>query len=945
LMSAKRDKAVKSRSDKRRVGIPLGLALTMPFVLVILVAVGLTSYLAHRNDREATSEVVGRLLAESSLRVEQRLESYLDKPHEALQMDLVAMRQGQVDATDMEKMGLYLWQQDEIFSGVTIGFGSADGELVSANVASGYLNAARQSATGINLIRYASSDGTPSGRILREIPDWDLHSRPWYRLAVEGKKLAWTDISTSSLSRRLDITAVAPSYDVVGRLQGVFFVDVPLDQISQFLRGMDISPSGQVFIMETTGSIVASSSPEPPYVDSGGELLRLDASASKEPAIAGVAALLKEEGIDLSTISESYEATLSINGESSFVRVISCHLGPGLDWLVATVVPEGDFLANANSVYGRTLLIILAATVLSICVAFLVARWVSRPLSRLAQASTALADGMLDCRLDISRIDEVGELAKTFNVMTLRLKQTVVGLREAQNQLHEVHRLAQLGVWSWDPIADAVTWNEELFQISGRDQRLGAPSFKEHPSLYVPESWERLESAAEEAIASGTPYNLDLEMLRPDGERRWVNVSGGAERDSSGTVVRLHGTVQDMTERVRTEESLLESEEQLHQSQKMEAVGQLAGGIAHDFNNLLTVILGYSEQILESRSPLGDETRRALEQIKRAGERASELTHQILAFSRRQTLRPQVVLLDEVIRGIEPLLRRTIGEDIDLHIVESSALAAAELDPHQFEQVVMNLVLNARDAMPAGGRLTVETASAELDEEFSGTHAGTPPGSYVMLRISDTGVGMDAVTQERIFEPFYTTKAVGAGTGLGLSTAYGIVKQSNGSIFVTSEPGRGSSFVIYLPQAKQPEASDERPVSSQAAGGGRETIMVVEDEEALRGLIELFLAGAGYKTLTFASAQEALVALQEAETGVDLLLTDVMLSGAMQGHDLARAVLAVRPELPVLYISGYARDVLVHAGRLDEGVNLLEKPFTSSSLKDMVRQVLDMPRG
>jgi two-component system cell cycle sensor histidine kinase/response regulator CckA len=332
----------------------------------------------------------------------------------------------------------------------------------------------------------------------------------------------------------------------------------------------------------------------------------------------------------------------------------------------------------------------------------------------------------------------------------------------------------------------------------------------------------------------------------------------------------------------------------------------------------------------------------AMEQIKRAGDRASELTHQILAFSRRQTLRPQVVLLDEVIRGMEQLLRRTIGEDLDLQIVESSPLAAAELDPHQFEQVVMNLVLNARDAMPTGGLLTVETANVELDEEFARTHAGTPPGSYVMLRISDTGVGMDAAIQARIFEPFYTTKAIGAGTGLGLSTVYGIVKQSNGSIFVTSEPGRGSSFAIYLPKAAQPDASQERPVSSQAASGGRETIMVVEDEEALRGLIQLFLAGAGYKTLMFASAQEALAALQEAETGLDLLLTDVMLSGAMQGHDLARAVLAVRPELPVLYISGYARDALVHAGRLDEGVNLLEKPFTSSSLKDMVRQVLDM---
>jgi signal transduction histidine kinase len=400
-----------------------------------------------------------------------------------------------------------------------------------------------------------------------------------------------------------------------------------------------------------------------------------------------------------------------------------------------------------------------------------------------------------------------------------------------------------------------------------------------------------------------------------------------------------------LLERNRAEDALKVSQEQLHQSQKMEAVGQLAGGIAHDFNNLLTAILGYSDLILASGSSTVDELRPDLEEIKRAGERASALTQQILAFSRRQTLRPRVVLLDEVIRGIEPLLRRTIGEDIDLQIVESLPLAPVEVDPHQFEQVVMNLVLNARDAMPSGGRLTIETANAELDEEFSRTHAGTLPGSCVMLRISDTGVGMDATTQERIFEPFFSTKPPGAGTGLGLATVYGIVKQSNWSIFVTSKPGQGSSFAIYLPRAEKGDISEEMVIPPHASARGDETIMVVEDERALRGLIGRVLAGAGYKTLSFASAQEALAALEQGECLLDMLLTDVMLPGAIQGHELALTVLASRPHLPVLYISGYARDALVHAGRLDERVNLLEKPFTPESLTDMVRNVLDMPRG
>jgi len=410
-------------------------------------------------------------------------------------------------------------------------------------------------------------------------------------------------------------------------------------------------------------------------------------------------------------------------------------------------------------------------------------------------------------------------------------------------------------------------------------------------------------------------------------------------------VERALAAAEERLRRGQADEERLSLEHRLAQSQKLESLGQLAGGIAHDFNNLLTSILGYSELILASGSSSVDEVRPDLEQIKLAGERARVLTQQILAFSRRQALRPQVVFLDQVLRGIEPLLRRSIGEDIDLQITESPGLPPVEVDPHQFEQVVMNLVVNARDAMPSGGRLTLETATEEVGEEFCRTHARAAPGSSVMLRVSDTGVGMDAATQERIFEPFFTTKAVGAGTGLGLATVYGIVRQSNGSIVVTSEPGRGSTFAIYLPPAAQPEVPKELPIPPKAPAGGHETVMVVEDEEALRGLIGRILGAAGYRTLIFGSAQEALAALEQGEPVVDLLLTDVMLAGPIQGNDLTRTIRASRPHLPVLYVSGYSRDALVHAGRLDEGVNLLEKPFTPKGLANMVREVLDLPRG
>jgi signal transduction histidine kinase/ActR/RegA family two-component response regulator len=397
----------------------------------------------------------------------------------------------------------------------------------------------------------------------------------------------------------------------------------------------------------------------------------------------------------------------------------------------------------------------------------------------------------------------------------------------------------------------------------------------------------------------------------------------------------------ELEERRHMEEALRENEEQLRQAQKMEAIGRLAGGIAHDFNNLLTAVLGYSDLLLAGDLSPDSDTRTHLLEIKRAAERAGVLTKQILAFSRRQALRPTVVSLDRVVAGMEPILRGALGKDIQLRLLRRPDLDYVEIDVEQFEQVIMNLAVNAREAMALGGALTIETANVELDDQYCRSHPETKPGNYVLLAMTDTGIGMDEATLEHLFEPFFTTKAPGTGTGLGLATVYGIVKQSGGSVTVHSERGMGACFKIYLPRNDAPVRRVAGRPALTLAAHGQEIVLVVEDEPAIRSLAERVLGKLGYHVLTASSANAALKIADEYLDDLDLLLTDVVLPGDVQGNDLARELVTRRPSLPVLFMSGYPRDAMVQAGRLPPDINMLEKPFNPRSLATAVRAVLD----
>jgi PAS domain S-box-containing protein len=480
-------------------------------------------------------------------------------------------------------------------------------------------------------------------------------------------------------------------------------------------------------------------------------------------------------------------------------------------------------------------------------------------------------------------------------------------------------------IHSWNPAAERL-FGYRAEEVLGQSLRLLIPPDQ---AAELPALLQRI--AQGERIA-----DYETVRVRKDGRRLDVALSMAPLTGPTGRITGTSATCHDITERKQLEE-------QLRQAQKMEGIGQLAGGVAHDFNNLLTVINGFSELLTLQLAPT-DPHRGPLEEILKAGERAAGLTQQLLAFSRRQALLPQVVDLNGIVADTEALLRRLLGEDIDLLAVLRPELGRVRVDPRQLQQVILNLAVNARDAMPQGGRLTIETANVELDAGYAGQHAAVSPGAYVMLAVSDTGSGMDAETQAHIFEPFFTTKEPGQGTGLGLSMIYGIVKQSSGDIWVYSEPGHGTIFKLYFPRVADEAEQPASPTPPVQAPSGTETILLVEDEAPVRSLARTVLEARGYAVLEASRGDEALRVAQHHRGPIHLLLTDVVMPG-LGGPAVARLLTRVHPETQVLYMSGYTDAAVARHGVLEAGAALVQKPFTPRALAQQVRQVLDAPGG
>jgi PAS domain S-box-containing protein len=507
-------------------------------------------------------------------------------------------------------------------------------------------------------------------------------------------------------------------------------------------------------------------------------------------------------------------------------------------------------------------------------------------------------------------------------------------MRESEAQLRTVVEYAPEAMVILDvDTGSFVEMNENAVRLLGRDReellRCGPAEVSPTRQPGGRSSVEMSSEMVHAALAGETPV-FEWTHLNVDGREIPTEVHLVRLPAAGRRLVR--GSITDITERRRLEEQLL-------QSQKMEAIGRLAGGIAHDFNNLTTAMLGYGEMTLEGMAP-DDPFRINVEQMEHAARRAADLTRQLLAFARKQVIEPKVISLNELVRNIEEMLRRLIGEDVELKTELADDLAAVRVDPGQFEQVLVNLAVNGRDAMPGGGHLTVATVNVEPGAWPSAEPPPSGPGRYVAVRVTDTGVGMSHEVLARIFEPFFSTKARTKGTGLGLSTCYGIVKQAGGDILVESDPGIGTTFWIYLPRSDQPAVSLTRPRRETVLAAGVETILLVEDEPMVMGMVEKILRRAGYNVLTAESGEEALEIAADHQGEIDLLLTDVVMP-RMSGGNLARILRDRQPGLRVLYMSGYTEDQVGHHGRIEDGAAFLQKPFQARELAERVRTMLD----
>jgi PAS domain S-box-containing protein len=628
------------------------------------------------------------------------------------------------------------------------------------------------------------------------------------------------------------------------------------------------------------------------------------------------------------------------------------------NWAIVTELPFSEAFHDVIVAALISLFIIGGMAIIAALAGEAISRRLTVPLVALQKTATRIAQGERGLQASVEGPYEVVQLAGAFNSMAFQVEQSlgelekryaeVLAARDMLKVGEEQLRLAQEatrdGIWDWDLRTDQAYFSPRWYRMLDYEPDEFPASYDAWISLIHPEDRESAEEEVKQAIGSHDPFRIEIRMKAKDGGWRWIQSRGKAVAwDAQGNAVRLAGAHSDLTERKAAEEEKALLEAKLVQAQKMEAVGHLAGGIAHDFNNMLSVVIGSTELAMLDLVPDSD-IYRHMAKIHGAAMRSAELVRQLLAFARKQTIQPKVLDINTTISGMLKMLHRLIGEDIDLIWKPGQPMAHIRIDPSQIDQILANLMVNARDAIDGVGTVIIETDTVDFDAAYCKAHPGFPPGRFMQLAFSDSGCGMDSQTQAKAFDPFFTTKGTGKGTGLGLSTVYGIVKQNEGFINLYSEPGKGTTFRIYLPVFESQEAvlGGEKPCETMPGGTG--TVLVVEDDPAILELSQSILEQLGYTVLTAGKPEDAIQTARDYTGAIDLLITDVVMP-QMNGRELGRRIEAIIPGLKCLYMSGYTANVIAQHGVLDPGINFLQKPFSLQEIATKVCEVMRQSSG
>lgn len=749
----------------------------------------------------------------------------------------------------------------------------------------------------------------------------DIANRPYFSSIMAGNP---TQITPPLISRTTGIPTifmVSPILDDQDHPQGLIGAGISLKYIHKIARGLKAGDTGYGFIIAKDGAYIYHPDPEMVLQE---KITELDDPSEQE-----LGRLMLSGG------SGMYRYTQGGRGMVAFYQPIDV-----TGWSVATVLPAAELFAPAIKMM-RLLAGITVILVLSIGTATLLAmQRLTRPLQTLAARTQEIAAGNLEgTALDVKSKDEIGILSQSFNIMADNLKQSLSGLKKSEDNYRGIFENSIDGILQITMGGEILNANPAMARMLGYSsaEELITTFAENGQELYAdPEDYRQIVSRL---LESGSVHDHEVQFVQSDQSTIWVAISAFLVRDSSGEPLRSEALVTDISDRKHAEQEREKLFEQLVQAQKLEAVGQLAGGVAHDFNNMLSVILGQTQLALLKTRP-ADPFHKSFLEIQNAAEHSANLTRQLLAFARKQAVAPQLIDLNQTINNTLNLLRRLLPEDIELTLRAGEEIWPVFIDPDQVGQILTNLCVNARDAIYGLGRIVIETQNTSFDSAYCAQHLpDCLPGEYVCLSVSDNGSGMNKRTQEHIFEPFFTTKGIAQGTGLGLSTVYGIVKQNKAFINLYSEAGQGTIFKIYLPRHQVSSQSAPLQPAERSVTLGVDTVLLVEDEPWLLDVSKEILEELGCRVLAAGSPNEAIEIAADQSCEIDLLITDVVMP-EMNGRDLAALIGNLRPEIRCLFMSGYTADIIADKGVLESGVNFIQKPFTIHALAASIEQVM-----